>query len=572
MEALDSYMLLEQRRALDEAAIVSEADLNGNIIFVNNKFVEISGYSREELIGQNHRVLNSHTHNAQFFANMWRTISQGNIWHGDVCNRAKNGRIYWVKSTIVPILDPQTHKPIRYQSIRFEITKHKQLEQELKQKIRHDALTGVFNREAAQAQFKSHKQQADQKHQKLAICLLDLNKFKQVNDHYGHEIGDKLLIEVAKRLSQNMREQGVVFRLGGDEFALILSGVMDHKNLSCHIEHILFVLKEPYLIDSHIIASSASIGVALYPDSGDDIDSLLRNADQAMYQAKLESNRGYFIFDASLRREQDKQLQLIREIERALARNDFQLYYQPKVNLTTGSIIGMEALLRWIHPAKGLVSPSEFLTAIENHRLMIDIDNWVLKAAVEQLDLWQANNITWTLSVNISSLSLQQKSFVNDLQVMLTTYPKKLTHCLEIEILENVVLNDINQVKHTIQQLQQSMGVHFSLDDFGTGYSSLSYLKQLPIGTIKIDKSFVRDILDDESDRTIIEAIVMIGKTFKCKLIAEGVENVEQASTLLALGCEQIQGYWIAKPMPSDQVTEWANSYNELDIVNHFNG
>lgn len=552
--------LLEQRRALDEAAIVSEADAQGNITFVNDRFVAISGYSREELIGQNHRILNSGKHDVTFFQDLWCTISQGQVWHGEVCNRKKDGSLYWVKSTIVPIMELCNAKPVRFQSIRFDITHEKKLEEKLRIQANTDALTGVFNRYALTERFSYDKNLIGQSDKLIAICLIDLDNFKPINDQFGHQVGDKVLVMLAKILNEQLREHGTLARLGGDEFVLMLTNLSKLEEVETFMLRLQHALVQPLLIEEHRITLSASIGISLYPQHDEELDGLLRHADHAMYLAKQYGKNRFVIFDKSDNQLLQELNQLHAEVRKGIVSAEFALYYQPKVNLRTGDVFGMEALLRWHHPVHGMLPPMSYLPIIEQSDLIIELGNWIINAALIQIADWYRQGKNWVVSINIASYHLQQPCFFDQLTDALAKHPDVTHNLLELEILETVALNDIDHVSKLIRQCQQ-LGVHVALDDFGTGYSSLSYLKNLPIETIKIDQSFVRDMQTDKGDLAIIEAIISIGRAFGMQILAEGIESQEQITMLLQLGCDLGQGYGIGKPMPANKVIEWLGEY-----------
>ncbi len=810
MKAQVNLEFLEE--ALNEHAIVSMTDADGNIIYANQKFLEISGYTLSELIGKNHRILKSGIHSSLFYQEMWATLLSGKTWFGDLSNQHKNGDIYWMRVSIKPMLN-QEGLPIQYLSIRTDITDQKLLSTELnkqkeeletlyhttrdgvalldsdskflavnhayermtgysqaellqttciaqsapeevlrsasvlkrvlatgyidnhektcitksgqrihvsasiallpnqqhilinsreineKQKLEHalsmakeraeltlasigdavittdaaglitflnrdainftgwalndalgkplsevfnivnestrqkvvspidevlrdgktvmltgqtllisqngteyniedsaapiflpdgtligcvlvfynvtekhrlqntirwqaahDPLTNLPNRILLTESFNRSIARAQRQQKLLAVCMIDLDEFKPVNDQYGHEVGDLLLVEAAKRLNDVIRSQDTAARLGGDEFVLLLSDIADVDELQVIMERVLTALAAPYIINKKHITLSASIGSVLYPLDDADADTLLRHADQAMYQAKQRGRNQHQMFDVSLDTQIIARHKTIKEVKKALHDNELVLYYQPKVNMRTGVITGMEALLRWQHPTQGLISPLDFLPQVEKADVIIDIGIWVMDQAMQQISAWHQAGKSWVVSVNIAALHFQNGGFSQHLKDTLARYPDVPSHLLEIEILESVALGDINQINQLICDCQ-AMGVSFSLDDFGTGYSSLSYLKRLPAETIKIDQSFIHDILDNKDDLALVESIIDIGRVFGRKIIAEGVETAEQGVALMHLGCDMAQGYSIAKPMPAAQVLDWSLAY-----------
>ncbi|MFS2067540.1 putative bifunctional diguanylate cyclase/phosphodiesterase [Pseudomonas sp. CT11-2] len=548
------------RRAVDAAAIFSETDLNGRITYVNDQFCVVSGYSREELLGQNHRLLNSGLHSADFFAAMWRTIALGNIWKGEICNRAKDGRLYWVDSTMVPVLDDTTGLVDRYLSIRFDISEKRQLLQSLQWRVGHDVLTGLPNRAFLSDLLDQALEFSRQENIPLAVCMLDLDGFKAVNDGYGHASGDMLLVEVAKRLRDIVRGEDVVARLAGDEFVLVLRYVRDLPELRAALSRVLGAISAPYTLHGKDINVFASIGVTLFPHDNEDAETLLRHADQAMYVAKQRGRNRFHLFDVSRDQEVKATHQTVERVRQALVAGEFRLHFQPKVNMRRGEVVGFEALLRWQHPQNGMVPPREFLPLVEDTDLIIDIGEWVMDQVLAQLHRWQQAGQGWPISINIAARHFQRADFVDRLREVLARHAQVAPRMLDLEIVESVAIENIQHVSACLQACQ-ALGVQFSLGDFGTGYSSLSYLKRLRTQTIKIDKSFVRDILNDRDDLALTTAVIGLARAFGRQVIAEGLESLEHGELLLRLGCEVAQGYFIARPMPPSEVPAWVAGF-----------
>jgi diguanylate cyclase (GGDEF)-like protein/PAS domain S-box-containing protein len=442
-----------------------------------------------------------------------------------------------------------------------DITERKKHEDQLEYIAHYDVLTQLPNR----ALFAVHFQQAiahcHRTNLLLAIAFLDIDDFKPVNDNYGHDVGDHLLIEVARRIKSQLRDEDTVSRQGGDEFALLLGEVTSIAAGKQLFERIHQSLSQPYLIDGQTIQISASTGITFYPLDTGDIDTLIRHADQAMYQAKLAGKNQFHLFSV----EDDQQLinrqAQLQEIELALENKEFQLFYQPKVNMKTGDVFGIEALIRWFHPIKGLISPLTFLPIIESTDLEIHVGDWVINEAVAQLDIWQKQGLELEVSINISSHHLLSDSFFSQLNDALTKYSDVNSRLLQLEILESSTLGDLNAISKIIKLCQGNLGINIALDDFGTGYSSLTHLRNLPVNTIKIDQSFIRDMLDDPSGYAIVDGVIGLSKAFGREVIAEGVESIEHGLMLLLIGCEQAQGYGIAKPMAASNVSEWITNY-----------
>ena len=556
---LGSRMSERYRTAVDAAAIFSEADLAGNITYVNEQFCTISGYSAQELLGQNHRILNSSQHPAEFFIDLWQSISRGQVWRGEICNRNKDGRLYWVESTIVPMFDAANQRVQKYVSIRFDVTEKRQLMHTLQWRAERDELTGLPNRFLLSERLEQAIAAVQRYHGTLAVGMLDLDGFKRINDRYGHATGDRLLVAVADRLKQIIRGGDTLARLGGDEFVLVMR-VQDTEELESAMRRILSALSSVYTIDGIGIHISASIGVTLYPNDNEDAETLLRHADQAMYKAKQSGRDCFHLFDVSLDKKAKTTFETVIRVSEALHNGELCLYYQPKINLNSGAVIGFEALLRWQHPQEGLIPPLDFLPLVEQTDLIVEIGEWVIDQALNQIGRWAALGHTWSVSVNIAALHFQRADFTETLKSLLACHPNVAPQMLDIEIVESVALENIQHVSKRLIACQD-LGVTFSLDDFGAGYSSLSYLKQLPTQSIKIDQSFIRHILDDKDSLVLTKAIIGLAKSFNREVIAEGVETVEQGVLLMSLGCDVAQGYGIAKPMPVEHVSHWVAQF-----------
>ncbi len=548
------------RTAVDAAAIFTETDLDGNITYANAQFCEVSGYSLQELLGSNHRLVNSGQHPPEFFDNLWQTIAGGQVWRGDICNRTKNGALYWVSSTILPLLDPATGLPLKYISIRFEVTEQRHLMQTLQFQAQHDVLTGLANRQLLHQRLNQALNGDAHLSRQVGVCLLDLDGFKAVNDRLGHHCGDVLLKRVAQRLTETVRTQDLVARLGGDEFVILLTELRDRAEAQSIVERALAALAHPYLIDDDTVELSASAGLTLYPQDDASADTLLRHADHALYQAKQSGRNRLHLFDVNENINTTAHYQMLASVTQALANDELVLYFQPKVNMRRGTVVGFEALLRWQHPRDGLVPPLSFLPQVEDSDLIIDIGELVIEQALAQLARWAKAGLVWPVSVNIAARHFQQANFVARLQTLLARYPSVPPQWLNIELLESVALEDIQKVSRTMAACN-ALGVTLSLDDFGTGYSSLSYLKRLPAKVLKIDRSFVRDILDDKDDLALTEAIIALSVVFSRDVVAEGVENAEQGVLLMRLGCDVAQGFGIARPMPADEVIPWVQQF-----------
>jgi diguanylate cyclase (GGDEF)-like protein/PAS domain S-box-containing protein len=541
-----------------EGIMITAAD--SSIIDVNDAFTRITGYNRDEVIGCNPRILSSGRSSKEHYAEMWNDLITKGYWYGEVWNRRKNGEIYAELLTISAVRDHQ-NKTQHYVALFSDITSIKEHEQELEHIAHYDALTSLPNRVLLADRLHQGMAQTQRRGQQLAVTYLDLDGFKAINDNHGHDVGDQLLMTVANNMKLALREGDTLARLGGDEFVAVLLDLADIEASLPLLTRLLAAAAQPVPFGELSLEVSASVGVTFYPQVNDvDPDQLLRQADQAMYQAKLAGKNRYHVFDA----EQDSSVrshhESIEHIRSALIAHEFVLYYQPKVNMHTGAIIGVEALIRWQHPERGLLPPGVFLPMIEDHPLAVELGEWVIETALIQMEIWHAIGLDLKISVNIGARQLQDPQFVERLREILSAHPSIMPGCLELEVLETSALEDLTKITQVLRACRE-IGVMFALDDFGTGYSSLTYLKHLPVTLLKIDQSFVRDMLDDPDDLAIVEAVLGLATAFRREAIAEGVETVEHGELLLQLGCELAQGYGIARPMPADQLLSWSTTW-----------
>jgi len=535
-------------------------DTRGDILDVNHAFSRITGYSRDEVLGKNPRILKSDQQGPEFYKNLWRKLVENGYWSGEIWNRNKNTEIYAEHLNISRVQN-NDNETQHYIGLFTDITEKKYHQQQLEYIAHFDALTKLPNRLLLADRLYQALSQSQRRHSKVAVIYLDLDEFKSINDNHGHDIGDRLLSRLAGDMQNALREGDTIARIGGDEFAVVLIDLSSIDDSIPLLERLLEAASQVVTIEGIDFQISASIGVTFYPQAEEiDSETLLRQADQAMYQSKLKGRNRYHIFDA----EEDLSIRVHQEdlkcISQALSDNEFVLYYQPKVNMRSGEIIGAEALIRWQHPQRGLLSPGEFLPIIENHLLCVEMGNWVIDRAIEQLDKWQKIGLDIQISINIDALQLQQGNFVNNLFSRLDKMPSVKPEMLLLEVLETSALEDILSISQVIE-LCQERGINFSLDDFGTGYSSLTYLKRLPVNELKIDQSFICDMLEDPENLSILEGILGLGRAFRHKIIAEGVETIEHGEMLLNLGAELAQGYAISHPLPADELPLWAKSW-----------
>jgi diguanylate cyclase (GGDEF)-like protein/PAS domain S-box-containing protein len=538
-------------------------DAKGTILEVNDSFLRISGYSRNEILGKTPTIFRSSRHDPKFINAIRELLMSTGTYQGEAWSRRKDGSAYASLLTINLVKD-EAGEIKHYVSLISDITPLRKKQEQMEHLAHFDALTDLPNRilladrlQQAMAHVSRHKQS-------LAVLYLDLDYFKEVNDKHGHNAGDQLLITVSHRMKDALRNVDTLARIGGDEFVAVLLDVGTPVECNHLAERILHACAEPVLIDGNLLQVSASIGMTIYPQDNTDADELMRHADRAMYEAKQAGRNRVHMFDSALYSEiKNRSLQLSR-IAEAFETNEFVLYYQPKVNMRLGTVFGAEALIRWLHPQRGILPPSEFLPLIENHRMEFTLGYWVIETALAQINTWSAIGLTMAVSVNICANLLLKSDFVENLTAILSKFSNINPGALELEILETSDTHDITKILKVIQQCQH-LGVSFSVDDFGTGYSSLTYLNRLPAETLKIDQSFVRDILIDREDLAIVQGVIALAHAFKRKVVAEGVENIEIGEKLLDLGCDFAQGYGIDRPMPGDEFPSWVASWAPHD-------
>lgn len=425
----------------------------------------------------------------------------------------------------------------------------------------HDALTRLPNRVLLKDKLENSLKDANDNGTLLTLFFIDLDGFKPVNDQYGHDQGDKVLKIIAQRLLDVIRNDDLVARLGGDEFVITLLSFNEQEEIINALNRVMNTISQPIPVGSANVVLSASIGVTTFPDDYSDADTLLRHADQAMYIAKQQGRNQYHFFDVHSNRLTTRREHQRQRLEQALSDDEFFLVYQPKVNMRTGDIYGFEALLRWNNPQSGIIPPDKFISICEDNELIIQIGDWVFAKAFEQLEKWHKSGLPLRIAINIAPRQFQDSNFIANLDKLLEAHPNIPSNCIELEVLESAALQDTLAVSQIIKDCHQR-DISVALDDFGTGYASLSYLKQLPADQLKIDKSFIQDMLDDEGDRAIVEGIISLAKIFNRQVIAEGVESKEHGVMLLRLGCDIAQGYGISKPLEANQIPDWINSWS----------
>ncbi len=446
-----------------------------------------------------------------------------------------------------------------------DVSEKRQLIQQMSWQSNHDILTGLPNRSALAARFEQELARAREEDYLLAVCLFDLDHFQQVNQSLGHAAGNEILKQAASRLHDFAGQRHYAARLGGDEFVLLLPELNDRAGIELAMERLMNALSRDYQCQGEAVKMSASVGIAVYTGNDVSADYLLRHADQALYQAKITGRNRYHFFDADLDEQVRTHHNRRTEVRAALRAGELRLYYQPKLDMRSGRIVGMEALLRWQHPQRGIVPPLEFLPIVEHSDVIVDIGEWVIREALLQLQSWRCKHPDWIISINIAARHFQRPDFVERLTAILSEFPQVPPQMLELEILESSALSDIEHVRE-IMQACQALGISFALDDFGTGYSSMSYLKRLPANVLKIDQSFVRNMLVDRDDLHLVCAVISLARSFGREVIAEGVETVEHGALLMRLGCDLVQGYGIARPMPAAEVLGWVSSFDTAPV------
>lgn len=535
--------------AMNSSIIVAITDRTGKITFVNDHFCKISKYTREELVGQDHRLLNSGFHPKSFFREMWKTIGNGDMWNGEVCNRAKDGSLYWVKTTIIPFLD-EKGKPYQYIAIRVDITAQKDIKK-ITHIAYHDELTGLPNRRKLEQRLENEFHQSRRTGEKFALFFIDVNRFKHINDGLGHIIGDMFLVEMSNRLRNIDHTSNSFYRHNSDEFVMILNGVSRIEEMA---KEIISVFNESFIVDTYEFYASISIGISIFPDHANSVEELLKNADIAMYAAKSTRGNQYRLYRDNMDEANDKWLLLETKLHQALKQDRLELHYQPKIDLKTDSVIGMEALLRWYDPELGHIPPDRFIPFAEDCGLINDIGVWVLRKACAQARLWnESHELSLRVAVNISPIHISIGGFVDMVRGVIAETGID-PNLLEIEITEMSMLDYTEDLIDTIKQLR-ALGITISLDDFGTGYSSLNYLKKFPVDVLKIDRAFVRDIVPEKSGIAMISAMISLAHALNLQVVAEGVEEEAELNVLREHGCEYVQGYYFSKPLSVGEFT-----------------
>lgn len=531
-----------------EAMVVS--DENNIILSVNPAFTAITGYSADEAIGSTPKLLNSGRHDKTFYMEMWRSLETTGHWAGEIWNRKKSGEIYteWLN---INVIQDNTGSSYRYVALFSEITDKKRSEELIWWHANFDTLTQLPNRRLFTDRLQQGVKQASRANVAMALLLIDLDGFKEVNDTLGHLVGDELLIEAAKRIQASVRATDTVARLGGDEFTVILTEIADVNHIERVAQSLIDVLSQPFQLENERVNISASIGISICPSDTCDSMSLLKNADQAMYKSKEDGKNCFSFFSKEIEEISVKRAHLVRDLHESLPRSEFEVYFQPIVHLKTGRLYKAEALLRWHHPERGMVNPMEFIPVAEETGLIIEIGNWVFNEALKYCRRWsELTDYPFKISVNVSPVQMMSKEW-NDQWGARLQKAGVSGEAIIIEITEGVMLKDKSAVSKLLLDYRDA-GIEVAIDDFGTGYSSLAYLSQFDIDYLKIDQSFTRNLASGSNDLVLSKAIIAMAHELGMKVIAEGIETEAQRDLLIAAGCDYGQGYLFSKPVPAD--------------------
>ncbi len=534
-------------------------DKNNRIVFINKAFCSITNFGEKDVIGKNPSILKSGIHTKKFYKNMWKSLEDTGHWKGEIWNKHKDGTIF-PELLSINTLKNKNKEIENYIAIFTDISEIKKSEAKIRNIAMHDSLTGLPNRTMMSNMISHSLKSAKRQNELMAIMFIDLDNFKTINDNYGHKEGDNILVETAKRLKKILREEDIVYRFGGDEFIITLEHIKNSEDIAKIAQKLNQSIQMPYQTNNYTFYISCSIGIAIYPNDALTPDELIKNADAAMYQAKNRGKNRYSFYSQELGKQIQEELQIENLLRESIENNEFEIYYQPKIDTKTFHIVGLEALLRWNSSKNGMLSPTKFIPIAEKTGLIIPLGNWIVLEACNQIKKWHDKKLyDGNISVNISGVQLNNKNLVNSIKNALKE--SNLSPCyLDLEVTESVLMNDVKRWIITLEQIRD-IGIDISIDDFGTGYSSLSYLRELPVDELKIDKSFIDDIPYDQDACAIVKSIISLAKTLGYKTVAEGVEKEEQQKYLLENNCDIIQGYYYSKPLPKEEMENFLKSW-----------
>ncbi|MBA4190717.1 MAG: hypothetical protein C0467_22255 [Planctomycetaceae bacterium] len=539
-------------RAIEQSpASVVVTDATGAIEYVNPKFTRLTGYTASDVVGKNPRILQSGKQSPDFYKQMWETLTAGREWHGELCNRAKDGTLFWEATSISPVRNA-SGEVTHYIGVKEDVTERKAAERQLEHQALHDSLTGLPNRALFREQLIRAISWAKRNRTQVALFFLDLDRFKNVNDTLGHPVGDELLRGVASRLRGVIRESDTVARLGGDEFAILVPDLNRLEDAAAVARKVVAALAAPFHIGTQEIHTSGSLGITMFPTDAIELEGLFRNADLALYQAKRGGRNRLCFFSEEMDREVRSRIALEANLRFALERRELFLEYQPIISLEGERLVGVEALVRWRHPRDGVIAPGRFVPIAEESGLIVPLGEWILRTACRQLREWQDRGAKIRVSVNISSVQFRHEDFAATVSHVLVETGVDPAG-LELELTESILMHDIQTGSRLMMRLHE-MGLRLSIDDFGTGYSSLSYLRRLPAGTLKIDPSFVQAIESKHKDAAIVKAIIHLGHDIGLNVLAEGVETPAQRDYLREHRCDEVQGFLYSRPVAAAEI------------------
>lgn len=533
-------------------------DTQGCIVSVNPAFTRLTGYTDREVMGQSPSILKSGRHDKAFYDLMWNEIYTTGYWRGEVWNRRKNGEIYPELLTITAVCNPDgeiTH----YAALFSDISQIKNNEELIHSLAYYDPLTGLPNRRLLEDRLQVALAHAHRSHSRVAVMFVDLDRFKRINDSLGHTVGDRVLVEAARRLKQCLREDDTIARTGGDEFLVLLNHFESDDAPAQAAMRIIEALRQPIVVDGRELVITTSLGVSVYPEDGQDGNVLIKNADTAMYRAKDEGRNSFQMYQTAMNARSLEHLALEAALHHALGRDELALHYQPVIDISTGKVVAAEALLRWQHPDRGLISPGEFIPIAEDTGLIVPIGAWVVREACRQHQAWARQGLDLpAMKVNLSARQFRDPNLLEMISSVLAETGMPASS-LNFELTESILM-DASEHGIAILISMRALGLGLALDDFGTGYSSLAYLKRFPINELKIDRLFVRDIELNQSDAAIARAIVTLAHSLGQKVVAEGIETCAQLKTLTDSGCDMAQGYLFSRPVAAEAFPDWCDT------------